>query len=120
MCNSPSKAGVFFLEKYKAMGFFAIFAKNTIQMHTLRLKEICKEKGITLNDLASQLGVSQPSISGWATGRQKPSFDTLYRLADALGVEVPELFKPREGVKMSCPYCGRTIDIQARKDEKEA
>lgn len=64
-------------------------------MAQLRIKEICKEKGLTLNALAEKIGISQPSISGIATGKQKPSFDTLDKLAEALGVEVSELFAPK-------------------------
>lgn len=80
-------------------------------MLTLRIKEICKEKGITLNDLAERIGVSQPSISGIATGRQKPSFDTLERIATALNVPVSELFDtPKEGV-IHCPKCGTEIKL---------
>ena len=40
-------------------------------MLTLRIKEICRDKGITLNDLAEKIGVSQPSISGIATGQNR-------------------------------------------------
>lgn len=67
-------------------------------MLTLRIKGLCKEKGITLNDLAERIGVSQPSISRLATGRQKPSFDTLEKITAALGVPVSSLFEqPKEG-----------------------
>ena len=50
-------------------------------MIQLRIKELCKEKGITLNQLAEKIGISQPSISGIATGKQKPAFDTLEKMA---------------------------------------
>lgn len=80
-------------------------------MLTLRIKEICKEKGITLNVLAEKIGVSQPSISGIATGRQKPSLDTIEKLAEALEVPVSELFDaPKEGI-IHCPKCGTEIKL---------
>ena len=60
-------------------------------MIQLRIKELCKEKGITLNQLAEKIGISQPSISGIATGKQKPAFDTLEKMADALEVTPAEL-----------------------------
>lgn len=62
-------------------------------MLTLRVKEICKEKGMTLNALAEKIGISQPSISGIATGKQKPSLDTIERIADALDIPVSLLFE---------------------------
>ncbi len=64
-------------------------------MLTLRIKELCREKGITLNDLAAKIGVSQPSISGMSTGRIKPSFETLEKLSTALDVPVGVLFERR-------------------------
>jgi len=83
-------------------------------MIQLRIKEICKEKGITLNLLAEKIGVSQPSISGIATGKQKPSFDTLERLSDALNVPVTELFEQpkKDTVSITCPNCGKNINIK--------
>lgn len=75
-------------------------------MLQLRIKEICKEQGITLNTLAERIGVSQPSISGLATGKQKPSLDTLEKLCQALNVEIGELFTRKESDTMICPKCG--------------
>ncbi|MDE5900616.1 MAG: helix-turn-helix transcriptional regulator [Muribaculaceae bacterium] len=82
-------------------------------MITLRIKEICKRQGTTLNALAESIGVSQPSISGIATGRQKPSLDTIEKIASALNVPVSELFAaPVEGV-ITCPHCGKLITLKA-------
>lgn len=82
-------------------------------MIQLRIKELCKEKGITLNQLAEKIGISQPSISGIATGKQKPAFDTLEKLATALEVTPAELFEaPKEGT-ITCPHCGKSITIKA-------
>jgi transcriptional regulator with XRE-family HTH domain len=81
-------------------------------MMQLRIKELCKNKGITLNQLAEKIGISQPSISGIATGKQKPSFDTLEKLAEALEVSPAELFAvPKEGA-ITCPHCGKPIKIR--------
>ena len=69
--------------------------------------------GITLNDLAERVGVSRVSLSGIVTGKQKPSFDTLERLADALNIAPAELFAaPKEGL-ITCPHCGKSITIKA-------
>lgn len=91
-------------------------------MMQLRIKEICKSKGITLNDLAERVGVSRVSLSGIATGKQKPSFDTLERLSNALNITPAELFAtPKEGT-ITCPHCGKPIQFAApekQKDEQE-
>ena len=80
-------------------------------MLQLRIKELCKERGITLNTLAELIGVSQPSISGLATGKQKPSLDTLEKLCEALNVGVGELFAPKETDTIVCPKCGSKFKV---------
>lgn len=78
----------------------------------LRLKEVCKEKGVTLNDLSAKLGISQPSISGFATGRINPSLETLVKIADVLGVRVGELFdepERKDTKEIICPHCGAVV-----------
>ena len=80
-------------------------------MTTLRIKELCKERGNTLNALSERVGISQPSMSLIANGKQKPSFDTLEKIADALGVGIGELFAPADGVKLICPHCGKQITL---------
>ena len=78
-------------------------------MTTLRVKEICKDKGITLADLASRMGVSASALS---QSLKKPSFDTLEKLAARLEVEVAELFESSRS-HLNCPHCGRPIVIKA-------
>ena len=81
-------------------------------MIQLRIKGLCKEKGITLNQLAEKIGISQPSISGIATGKQKPAFDTLEKMADALEVTPAELFAPQPTNTIICPHCGKLIKVE--------
>lgn len=83
-------------------------------MIQLRIKDLCRKNGITLNQLAEKVGISQPSISGIATGKQKPSFDTLEKLADALGVSPAELFAPQPTNTITCPKCGTVLEVKER------
>ena len=83
-------------------------------MIQLRIKELCKVKGITLNQLAEKIGISQPSISGIATGKQKPAFDTLEKMADALEVTPAELFAPQPTNTITCPKCGTVLEVKER------
>ena len=48
-------------------------------------------KGLSQADVAEQLGVSGPSISGWEKGRARPKEDRLSDLARLLGVPVSQL-----------------------------
>lgn len=76
----------------------------------LRIKELCKERGITQAQLADKLGIQAVSFSQ-AVSRNKFNMDRLAEIADALGVEIPELFdKPKDGV-IHCPHCGKEIKL---------
>ncbi len=79
----------------------------------LRIKELCREKGITQAQLADKLGI-QPVSFSQAVSRNKFNMDRLSEIADALGVEIHELFdKPKEGV-ICCPHCGKEIKLETK------
>jgi hypothetical protein len=56
-----------------------------------RIKQIRKEKGLTQNQVAEALGVSQPSYSDYETKAGNCAFYTLQKIAKALDVSVPFL-----------------------------
>lgn len=55
------------------------------------IKSIRKEKGLTQEQLAEQLGVSQKSVSRWETGKTMPDYSLLSNICDALEINVAEL-----------------------------
>lgn len=61
----------------------------------MRIKEVCKEKGITVSQLAEKMGIKQESLSRAINGN--PTLETLERIASALNVDVPELFTSSSG-----------------------
>ena len=75
----------------------------------LRIKEVIKEKGLTVKEVAEKLGMSSPSLSDAINGN--PTADKLERIANALEVPITELFEqPRLNV-INCPYCGKEIKV---------
>ncbi|MDE6954090.1 MAG: helix-turn-helix transcriptional regulator [Erysipelotrichales bacterium] len=52
------------------------------------LKEQRKEKGITQEELAQILNVSNRTISRWENGRNMPDFDVLIEIADYYQIEI--------------------------------
>lgn len=78
-------------------------------MAELRIKELCKQKGITQQELANKLGIAQPSISNRLIN---PTFQSMEEIAKALNVPVTELIN-EEGAsaKLTCPHCGMPIEI---------
>lgn len=77
-------------------------------MATLRVKEICKDQGMTLADLAGKMQITASALS---QNLKKPSFDTLEKLAVALNVEVVELFASSK-TQITCPHCGKPLNIK--------
>lgn len=61
----------------------------------LRVKEICKAKGIQMQELADKLGITRITLTRNINGN--PTLDTLRKIAEALNVEVSELFAPKTG-----------------------
>ena len=59
----------------------------------LKIKELIKEKGYTVEEIAKKMGVKRESLSRAINGN--PTLDTLQKIADALDVTVPELFAPQ-------------------------
>jgi DNA-binding XRE family transcriptional regulator len=56
-----------------------------------RLADIRLEAGLSQDELASMIGTSQPRLSLWEAGREKPSFDCLVRLQKALSTDFNRL-----------------------------
>lgn len=56
-----------------------------------RIKELCKEKGISLNKLEADCGVAKGYIS--KLDKSSPSVATIQRIADYLGVSLDYLIK---------------------------
>lgn len=61
----------------------------------LRIKELCKEKGLRMSDVAEKMGINQANLTSSLNGN--PTLTRLKDVAKVLGVEVYELFvKPSE------------------------
>ena len=79
-------------------------------MSKFRVLELCKQKGITQKDLAEKIGMTPVGLAKAANGN--PTFETLEKIADGLGVTVPELFAPQPTNTITCPHCGKLIKVE--------
>jgi transcriptional regulator with XRE-family HTH domain len=79
----------------------------------LRIKEVIKEKGMTITELADKMGINRVNLSNMVNGN--PTVETLNKIADALEVSVTELFEQSKTgtASLSCPHCGKSINIKA-------
>ena len=57
-----------------------------------RVQEYRKQKSYTQDKLAEMIGIDTVSLSKIETGKNYPSPDTLKKIADALGINIYELF----------------------------
>lgn len=87
------------------------------------IKEVCKEKGITVSQLAEKMGIKQESLSRAINGN--PTLETLGKIAAALNVPMWQLFaSPNEVYPQSntagitCPHCGK-ISLSKPNDMKQ-
>ncbi|WP_108423821.1 helix-turn-helix transcriptional regulator [Flagellimonas amoyensis] len=56
-----------------------------------RIKAVLAEKGKTNNWLADELNMNRTTISKWCRNDMQPRVETLFQIANALGVDVREL-----------------------------
>jgi len=59
-------------------------------VNILRVKEILRSKGMTINELACIMGINRVTLSNIINGN--PTLETLQKIAKNLGVKITELF----------------------------
>jgi len=67
------------------------------------IRALRKTKGLTQEELATQLHVTRQAVSSWERGGSCPDFDTLKRLGEVLGA-TPEQLLYRAGDGKKAPY----------------
>lgn len=78
----------------------------------LRIKEVIKERGMTITELADKMGINRVNLSNMVNGN--PTVETLNKIADAIGCPVTELFEQpkKDDVSLTCPHCGKNITLK--------
>lgn len=66
-------------------------------MEILRLKELMSQKGMSREELANKVGVSMTTISNINSEKNLPTIHLLLQIAEALDVDVREMFVPTKG-----------------------
>lgn len=73
------------------------------------IKLICRNKGITLAELAERLGVKYQSLSK-AINQDYPQLQTLERIATELECSLVDIIGG-DGSTIQCPHCGKKIRL---------
>ena len=59
----------------------------------LRIIELCKNKGITINKLATESGITQSTLNNIVSGRNNSAnISTVKKLCDGLEISIQEFF----------------------------
>ena len=75
-----------------------------------RIKDVCKEKGITITQLANTLGIKQESLSRAINGN--PTIETLEKIANALNIPISDIFERTQEESITCPNCGKKFKME--------
>ena len=74
------------------------YQEARIEYFSSNLKAYADELGLNSADLALRIGVEKPTMNNYFKGKNFPMSDNLQLLADALNVEVADLFLPPDGI----------------------
>lgn len=80
-----------------------------------RIRAARKNANMTQAELAQKLGISYVGVSQWENGLRQPKYETLKKIADAIGVEWYDLVPPEESTRMIAAH---TSDIIAREENQ--
>ncbi len=67
--------------------------KDIRQRVSDQIRELRKLKGFTQKELAKRLAVAETTVNRYESGEQNLTIETLQKIADALGVDLPTLIK---------------------------
>ena len=86
------------------------------------LKDLRKEKEITQEQLAEELGVSGRTISRWETGKNMPDISLLVEIAEFFDVSIPEIIKGErksESMEEEVKEISETMSDYAKAEKEE-
>lgn len=58
----------------------------------LHIREVRKQRGMTMRELGDRVGVSESAIGFYETGKREPSYEILLKIAEELRCNVSDLF----------------------------
>ena len=80
-----------------------------------KVKELCRDKGITIKELAEKMKIAPESLSRAINGN--PQLSTIRKIAEALGVSVTDLFDRNEDELLAIVVCDGVTHTATTKAE---
>lgn len=76
-----------------------------------RLREILKDRQITIGQFAEMSGISQSNLSNYMMGKVSPTLETLNRIANTLKIDITELFRKEEDIVLKARIGKNEVEI---------
>lgn len=76
-----------------------------------RLRDILKERGLTLKAFSEMSGISQSNLSNYINGNISPTLDTLDKIAKSLNLDIQDLFPRKDDVELFAYFKGKSYRI---------
>lgn len=83
-----------------------------------KIVELRKQKGLSQEELAEQLGVSRQAVSRWELGQTLPDIPNLLQLCELFGVNADYLVRDEEQATAKSDQSAKTIAKLTREREK--
>lgn len=80
----------------------------------LRLREILKERSMTLKAFSELSGISQPNLSNYINGNVSPTLEMLTRISKWLNVPISELFEEPDTIQFYVKFKGNMYSITSK------
>ena len=80
-----------------------------------KVKELCRDKGVTIKELAEKMDIAPESLSRAINGN--PQLSTIRKIAEALGVSVTDLFDRSEDELLAIVVCAGVTHTATTKAE---
>ncbi len=92
---------------------FSIYFVTLLKIEVMleRLRDILKDRGLTLKAFSDISGISQPNLSNYINGNISPTLDTLDKIAKSLNLEIQDLFPQRDRVEIFAKVNDRSYRI---------
>ena len=77
------------------------------------VKSVIKEKGWTIERVASEMGITRVTLSQNLS--RNPTVNTLQRIASVIGCNVGDFFRDEVGTRpatYTCPHCGKPVIVK--------
>lgn len=83
-------------------------------MAKLRLKDILKQRNLTLEAFSEMVGISKSNLSNYINGNISPTLETLEKISSSLNIEITELFKENDDFQLMAKYNGKIVEIDKK------